>query len=282
MFQNLHTHTKFSDGSEEPAAYIQEALRQGFSALGFSDHSPLPFENSFALKENQVDRYCSTIRSLKDKTPEFTIFLGMEVDYIDGRGPSPKYFKEKLDLDYIIGSVHLVRNPEEEKLWFIDGPVVETFDDGLATVFGGNGRKGVTAYYRQIQEMVAGNKPDIIGHLDKIKMHNHERFFAETDSWYQGLVDETLELISESGCIVEVNTRGVYKLRSDTFFPGPMVLKKIKNLKIPVTISSDAHKPHEISLLFNEARDLLRGLGFNTTLVRTRTGWQEIPVQISY
>ena len=278
MLQNLHTHTCFSDGSDEPEIYVKEAILQGFSTLGFSDHSPLPFENTFALRENQVIPYCQTIQSLKDSTPGLEIFLGMEVDYINGLGYSPAYFKERYPLDYIIGSVHLVRNPEVEELWFIDGPVVKTFDDGLSSVFGGNGQKGVTAYYRQVQEMVVNHRPDIVGHLDKIKMHNHNRFFSETDDWYIALVDETLEFIREAGCVVEVNTRGMYKKRSDSFFPGPEVLKKIKNLKIPVTISSDAHKPHELSLLFDVAQRHLRELGFSTTLVRSRSGWDELPI----
>ncbi len=278
MLQNLHTHTRFSDGSGEPEIYLQEAIRQGFSALGFSDHSPLPFENTFALKEDLVDLYCKTINTLKESTPDLDVFLGMEVDYINGRGYSPEYFKNKFPLDYIIGSVHLVRNPDVEELWFIDGPVIKTFDDGLTTVFAGDGRKGVTAYYRQIQEMVVNHKPDIIGHLDKIKMHNHDRYFSENDPWYIALIDETLDMILNAGCVVEVNTRGVYKKRSPTFFPGPGVLKKINALKIPVTISSDAHKPHELSMLFAEARLQLRELGFTSTLVRNRSGWSECSI----
>jgi histidinol-phosphatase (PHP family) len=278
LLQNLHTHTRFSDGSDEPVVYIQEAIRQGFSSLGFSDHSPLPFENTFALKHTQVESYCKSILSLKALHPEIEIFLGMEVDFINGLGYSPRYFLDKYPLDYVIGSVHLVRNPEVEALWFIDGPLIKTFDDGLVSVFNGDGRKGVTAYYRQIQEMVTNHKPDIIGHLDKVKMHNHDRFFSETDGWYVAIIDETLEIIRDAGCVVEVNTRGVYKNRSMTFFPGPAILKKINDLKIPVTISSDAHKPYEISLLFEEVRLQLKELGFTGTMVKTGTGWSKLPV----
>ncbi len=278
MLQNLHTHTRFSDGSDEPVVYVQEAIRKGFSSIGFSDHSPLPFENTFALRHDLVENYCKSILSLKTTQKEIEIFLGMEVDFIKGLGYSPRYFLDKYSLDYFIGSVHLVRNPEVDALWFIDGPVRKTFDDGLAAVFQSDGRKGVTAYYQQIQEMITHHKPDIIGHLDKVKMHNHDRFFSENDSWYIALIDETLEMIRDAGCVVEVNTRGVYKNRSATFFPGPAILKKINTMKIPVTISSDAHKPHEISLLFDDARKLLKELGFTVTMVRKGSDWCESPV----
>lgn len=273
--QNLHTHTTFSDGSDKPLNYIQAASIQGISSLGFSDHSPLPFENTFALREEQLDNYHITINSLKSNPWDVEVFLGMEVDYIHGIGYSADYFRKKLSLDYVIGSVHLVKNPAIEELWFIDGPNIETYDNGLSAVFLNDAKAGVTAYYRQIQEMVACYKPEIIGHLDKIKMHNHNRFFVETDNWYQHLVDETLALIKQYGCIVEVNTRGVYKKRSDSFFPGTEILKKIKTFKIPVTISSDAHKPKELSYLHEEAQALLNALGFKSILLKTKLGWNE-------
>jgi histidinol-phosphatase (PHP family) len=125
--------------------------------------------------------------------------------------------------------------------------------------------------------MIITQKPDIIGHLDKIKMYNRGRYFQETDPWYVNLVDETLDLIRDSGCVIEVNTRGIYKKRSEALFPGPEILKKIHALKIPVTISSDAHKPHELSLYFSETREILAKIGFKGTWMKSREAWKEIP-----
>lgn len=259
---NLHTHTWFSDGSDAPEMYITAAINQGFSGIGFSDHSPLPFDNSFALKEHRVTEYCDTILSLKQKyNGNFMVLLGMEVDFIPGAGHSFEYFRTNFPLDYIIGSVHLVHNRNSENLWFIDGPDPATYDEGLNLLFNGDIRAGVTAYYHQINEMLDQNQMEIIGHLDKIKMHNRGRFFSEQEPWYIRLVDETLALIREKNVAVEVNTRGIYKKRSETLFPGPEILKKIKMLEIPVLISSDAHKPGEVGNLFAETRVLINELG---------------------
>jgi histidinol-phosphatase (PHP family) len=277
LFQNLHTHTHFSDGSDDPEHYVAAAIEAGMTSIGFSDHSPLPFENTFALRENQVQNYCDRVLMLRnfDNSPirQFTIFLGMEADYIPGMGHSFKSFRENFPLDYLIGSVHLVRNGVGEELWFIDGPDPVTFDQGLNQLFGGDIRKGVTTYYRQINEMLITGNMEIIGHLDKIKMHNRNRYFLETEPWYIALVDETLELVKQCGTIVEVNTRGIYKKRADSLFPGPAILKKIHALDIPVIISSDAHKPHEVSQLFNETGDLLFDIGFREVTELTSAGW---------
>lgn len=277
MLQNLHTHTLFSDGSDTPEKYIETAIALGLTGIGFSDHSPLPFENTFALRENQVQNYCDNILSHRYLTVSpshhFTVFLGMEVDFIPGMGYSFDYFRENFPLDYLIGSVHLVRNGSAGDLWFIDGPDPAMYDEGLNMFFGGDIRKGVTAYYRQINEMLTSGKMEVIGHMDKIKMHNRGRFFRETEPWYAALVEETLDLVKQTGAIVEINTRGLYKQRSDSLFPGPWVLEKIHSLEIPVIISSDAHRPAELTMLFNETAGLLFEIGFREVMELSPTGW---------
>jgi histidinol-phosphatase (PHP family) len=281
---NLHTHTCFSDGSDIPEKYCEEAICQGFEILGFSDHGPVSFENTFAIKNGKLEEYINSILQLKEKysdrklSPD--ILLGLEIDYIPGISDSFDIYRKEYTFDYLIGSVHLVKNEDTGKLWFIDGPDRSIYDIGLQEVFQGNIRVAVTAYFHQIQSMILDQTPDIIGHMDKIKMYNQGRFFSEEDPWYIRLVDETLDMIRNTGCVVEINTRGVYKKRSDTLFPGPEILKKLKLLNIPVTLVSDAHKPHELSLGFDDALKLLKILGFQRTVTMTAEGWKEIPLGI--
>jgi histidinol-phosphatase (PHP family) len=311
---NLHTHTSFSDGSDDPEKYVEEAIKQGFHTLGFSDHSPVPFENTFAIREGKVPEYCDIVRDLTKKLEfsfkpqkrkdaknaisessfsaplrlcgkkrllrqKFTeILLGLEVDYIPGITLPIEHYRKRFSFDYFIGSVHFVKSTNSNDLWFIDGPDIEIFDRGLKEIFGGNIREAVTTYYRQLNEMIVNEKPDIIGHLDKIKMYNRGRYFSESDDWYVALVDETLDLAANSGCVIEVNTRGIYKKRSESLFPGTEILKKVKALDIPITLSSDAHKPSELSLYFPEAKKILADLGFKTLVIRNKQGWEEVPL----
>jgi len=291
---NLHTHTRFSDGSDEPLKYVEEAIRQGFHTLGFSDHAPVPFANTFAIREDELGAYFEAITKLKSTKYEvrstktssriphpasgISFLTGLEVDYIPAITKTFQYYRDNFPVDYLIGSVHLVKNEGTDMLWFIDGPEIAIYDQGLKDIFGGDAKAGVTAYYRQIQEMIQNEKPDIVGHLDKIKMYNRGRYFSEADAWYVTLVDDVLEMIRDAGCVVEVNTRGIYKKRSDTLFPGPDILKKINNLNIPITITSDAHKPAEISNYFAEARILLKEIGFTKQVMLTKSGWVEVEI----
>lgn len=280
MFRhNFHTHTHYCDGASAPEEYVIAALKGGLKSIGFSGHAPVPFESKFAIKDHSsLKSYVQEILGIKAKySKEINVFLALEADYIPGITLDFQHFIHDFKLNYIIGSVHLVKSSQED-LWFIGGPDRSIWQRGLENYFHGNIRNAVAAYYNQVNEMIETQKPDIIGHLDKIKMHNHNDYFLEEDPWYLKLVMETLELVKQSNSIVEVNTRGLYKKRSSDPFPGLKILKAMKEMDIPVTLSSDAHKPEEVGLLLNETADMLVEIGYREGCVYTENGWENTPL----
>ncbi|HOI31238.1 MAG: histidinol-phosphatase [Bacteroidales bacterium] len=275
--QNLHTHTIFSDGKSTPEEVVKSAIDSGLQSLGFSDHAPVPFLNSFSIAEGELSNYIAKIEQLKTEfANRIEIMLSLEVDHIPVLMDDFFHQNPDLNLDYTIGSVHLVGADRLENLWFIDGPKREIYDDGLQQFFGGDIRMAVKAFYHQTNRMLEQQTPDIIGHLDKIKMHNQNRFFREDETWYRNLVRETLRLIKEKDVVAELNTRGKYKGRSDSLFPSDWILKEMKTLNIPVIISSDAHQAHEVVLLFDEAVEALKNAGYRSTWNFQQKQWQEI------
>lgn len=276
---NYHTHTVFSDGSDPPSAYVEEAISQGFSAIGFSEHAPLPSGRYYTMDENKMNEYARTIRALgEEKRGLIDVFLSLEIDYIPGFSHNFDHFRNHYGLDYTIGSVHLVSKPGGKQWWFIDGADSKLYDQGLSEVFGGDIRMGVTAYYEQLIQMVRNEKPDIIGHLDKIKMNNKGRYFSEKEHWYKKLMEMVIESLHSSGVIVEVNTRGIYKQRGNQLFPGVEILEMLYKRNIPITLSSDAHKPGEISGAFSEALIILKEIGFKKLFIFEKNYWKEINV----
>lgn len=274
---NLHTHSNFCDGKGDPEEYILSAIEKGFHTLGFSSHAPVPFENNFAIRNDaELLRYCKTIRELAVKyTGQISVYLALEIDFIDGISREFSEYKNSCNLDYTIGSVHLVRNAAREGLWFIDGSKSETYDQGLQDVFGGDVRAGITTYYEQVKKMLITQKPDILGHFDKIKMHNKGRYFRENEPWYRDLVIDLLETIIKTGVIVEVNTRGIYKKRCEDLYPGVWILKEMKNKNIPVTLSTDAHHPSEIDGYYDETIDILKVIGYQSLISLEHANWAE-------
>ncbi len=277
---NLHQHSTFSDGKSKPETYVEKALSLNFTAMGFTEHSPLPFKNSFSLKKENTQAYVDETERLKEKyQDQIALYRALEMDFIPGISEDFDVWRKKLRLDYQIGSVHLVKPVHGDDLWFIDGPKPEIYDEGLQKYFGGDIHKAVKTYYYQINQMLESQRFEIVGHVDKIKMHNKNRYFTEDEKWYRNLVNETMELIREKDLIVEVNTRGMYKKRADRLFPDDYVLKRIRELNIPVLISSDAHQPEELNLLFDYAEKRLLELGFGAVAFFENGNWLEMPLQ---
>ena len=274
MPTNHHTHSLYSDGSSHPEEYIVSAIEKGFYLLGFTEHSPLPFENTFSFKKENKEEYLVLMNNLKQKySGQIAVYSGMEMDYIPGMSENFSKVKSEYKLDYLIGSVHLVRPADKDELWFTDGSDYKTYDKGLKELFAGDIKKAVSTYYFQLNEMIENQHFDIIGHFDKIKMHNRDRFFKEDEAWYMGLVNETLSLIQDRDIIVEVNTRGIYKQRSETTYPGFDILKQIKAMRIPVMVNSDAHKPHELDGEFAYGFSLLKEAGIDEVVYFKGNGW---------
>lgn len=273
---NLHCHSNYCDGSSPLREYADAAVSRGFHTLGFSSHAPLPFKNKFALRDEQaLLNYVAEISQLKEEfQSRLNIYTALEIDYIPGISDDFDHWRKLANLDYVIGGVHLVRNADQQQLWFIDGPWQEIYVEGLQQIFGGDARKAVTRYWQQMREMITTQKPDIVAHPDKIKMHNQNRFFSTTDKWYVQQVEQTLEVIAAAGTIVEANTRGLYKGRSGELFPGEGILTRMFELNIPVTVNSDSHRPEEIDGFYPHAYDTLRRIGFREVMCFTDKGWE--------
>ena len=283
---NYHTHSRYCDGKGDLREYVEYALAHGFGALGFSGHSPVPFPSTFAIADNEYLDYCNEVRALKEEYKgRIDIKLGLEIDYIPGLQEDFAPLVEKGGLEYTIGSVHLIPHPddaetlrqlsatlvgEERKeipyhIWFIDGPRMETYDNGLRHIFGNDIKAGVKAYFEQQNRMIERNKPTIVGHCDKIVMHNKGRYFSYDEPWFRNLLYETLQLIKECGCICEINTRGIYKGRHTDFYPASETVRYMNTLGIPVVVSTDAHCPEDLDR-FEGAYEFLREIGYRCVM----------------
>ena len=277
MRSNFHTHSHYCDGHGTLREFVETALANGFSALGFSGHAPVPFNNTFSIKDNQYLDYCNEVRQLKaEYAGRIDIDLGLEIDYIPGMQEDFAPLVEKGGLEYTIGSVHLIPAPDcvpqsGDDLWMIDGSRYQTYDEGLQRHFGGDIRRGVKAYFYQQNDMILRNKPTIVGHPDKIAMHNRGRYFSEDEEWYLDLARETLHLIKECRLICEVNTRGIYKGRHNDYYPSRRLLREMKDMRIPVIVSTDAHTPSDL-MLTEGAMEFLKEIDYPEVLDTWRQG----------
>ena len=257
---NYHSHSTYCDGRNSLEEMVQSSIEKGLSHFGFSAHAPIPLDNDFGLKYSEVDNYLRETRELKEKyKDQIGLYTSMEFDYLPKVSEDINERAEAYGLDYVIAAVHLVDSPNG--IWFIDGSKHVNYDRGLKEIFGGDIQEAVKAFYHQTNEMIVNIKPDIVGHFDKIKMHNRNLYFQEDEPWYKKLVMETIDLIKEEDLIAEINTRGVYKKRSPDFFPMPQWVKRLAEIGARITISTDSHHKDEVDMLFQEACDQAKACG---------------------
>lgn len=220
--------------------------------------------------------YISEIQKLKSAySDKLQIYASLEIDYIPHLiGPNSSFIREA-KLDYTIGSVHFVDQFADGSHWEIDG-TTSVFHKGLQQIFGGDIRKAVTRYFELTRMMVRDECPDIIGHIDKIKMQNEgNKYFDENEEWYKKEVLKTLDVIAQTNVIIEVNTRGLYKKKTTEPYPGKWILSEILKRNIPVMINSDCHHPKEITAEFSAAAALLKETGFKTLRIFYDNQWKD-------
>jgi histidinol-phosphatase (PHP family) len=273
---NYHTHTNYCDGTEAPEKYLFEALDLKMSAIGFSAHAPLALKNEWCIPLEKLEEYCQHINKLKrEYEGQIQIYLGLEMDYIPGITKDFEILKQQHNLDYIIGSVHLVKKEEVAECWFIDGPEAG-YERGLKLIFLQNSQEAVTTFYRQSAQMVETQKPDVVAHMDKVKMYNRSRFFDEEEKWYKDSVIEFLEVVKLNGTIIEVNTRGLYKQKVNKLYPENWIIKKCREMGIPLTLSSDSHRPSELIACFSDAAAIMKDAGVKEILMFENGSWHTV------
>lgn len=271
ILTNYHSHCNFCDGSEEPELYVLEAIKQGFSSYGFSSHIPLKnFETSWNMKKERLEEYINLISSLKEKyKDQIDLFCAFETDF-----KLSIYLRDELlssfpQVDYTVGSIHYVGCFEDGKPWEIDG-TKEVFDLGFNRIYGGNRKAVLKSYFDLTCEMIATEKPDILGHADKIKMHG---YFDEEDSYYRSRMHEVMELLNENELIMEINTRGFYKGYTADFYPALKWVKQAAEMGIKLQVNSDAHKLPELSAGYEKAFAMLKEIGIGEVWKREGKQW---------
>ncbi|MFP4267615.1 MAG: histidinol-phosphatase HisJ [Spirochaetaceae bacterium] len=277
MITNYHTHSSFCDGKGQLEDYVKYAISRGFHALGFSGHAPLPFPNDWTMNEENLSTYIREVLDLKERYRDsLEICLGLETDYLDKKhNPAhPKY--KALGLDYQIGSVHHLYSPERTEFLQVDYTKEElelllkdTFDKDIKAL--------VSTYYRMVREMVQTGGFEILGHLDLVKKQNRGNvYFDETEKWYKREIEKTLETVAETDVILEINTGAMARGYTAEPYPSPWIIDRAGELKIPVTINSDAHRPEWLDYGFEEAENLARAAGYSSKIVYTEGEWREI------
>lgn len=277
FLSNLHTHTFYCDGNNSAEDYIKKAVQLGFMSIGFSGHSYIAGKigEDWCMSEEGTLEYIRELENLREKYKnDIEVYIGLETDYYSGYKQD---IKEKLPLDYIIGSVHLIKHELTGEYYSIDSSP-EITEEGIR-VFGGI-KNYIKKYYETLLKMVSEQKPDIIGHIDLVKKFNSDnKYFNENDLWYIEIINETLEKIKDTSSIIEINTGAMSRGWTDFPYPSQFILKLILEKNIPVTLNSDVHSVENIDYYFDESMAVIKETGFKKIKILKNSKFQDIEIK---
>jgi histidinol-phosphatase (PHP family) len=248
MIVDYHTHTrlcKHAQGDVED--YVLKAIELGFDEIGSSDHAPLPdgFDDRHRMTvEAYYSSYAPAVSAIAEKYKDkIRIRRGIECDFLDRANDWTRKFIAENEFDFVIGSVHFVGTKGNEKDLFGPG-------------FKGNDVEPLhEAYYQAIAESAKAGLFDIIAHCDLIK-----KIGRCSSKRVDELIREAMVQIKRSDLCIEINTSGLRKAEKEEY-PSEGILAHARDLKIPLSLGSDAHTPGDVGKDFDRAIYLIETYG---------------------
>lgn len=254
LTQNLHTHSTFCDGKDSLEDNVLSAIDKGLDTIGFSSHYP-PNHDPASIKAENVDLYFEQIDALKEKYKgKIRILKAFEVENIN----TSKLAHFDPRCEYTIGAVHQFLFKDEyigvDSSPEIFKKALEKADNNIYTL--------IENYYCQVVEF--SKQPyTITAHFDLITKFNEKfLFFNEEDSRYRNLALNALEEVAKNNKIFELNTGAISRGWKTRPYPAPFLLKRLKELNVPLVVSSDAHSKENLTCAFDYCEDLLEYYGF--------------------
>ena len=253
-FADYHTHTPLCRHAEGwPADYARAAVERGLGELGFADHSPMPehFDDWRMLRED-LPRYFESIAEAREMYPHLPIKLGLECDFIPGQEKWIEEIAGMAEWDYLIGSVHYLRQG-----WEVDHPRYVARHEGQAEDIWHD-------YWQLYGECIRSGFFDFVAHPDLPK-----KFGITPGGDLRRFYEPAVAALAETGGAFEINTAG---LRRDCreAYPARPFLELAVLAGVPVLINSDAHTPRDVGAGFEETIALARDIGFTHTLRFTK------------
>ena len=262
MLTDYHVHLRPDAPGTEPSEYftpenveryLAAARDAGIQELGVSEHvhrfrrSLDVWDHPFWLESarDDLDAYAEFVR----ETP---LRLGIEMDYVPGREDRIANLLESYDFDYVIGSVHYVRDRAvDHDVWDIWESI-------------GDPDRVWELYFTTLAEAARSGLYDVLAHPDLVKVWGPERPRPQRDPRLH--YEPAVEAIAESGIAVEVSTAGLRKPVRE-LYPSREFAEMCVEAGAAFSLSSDAHVPEHIGFAYDRAVEAMNEWGVREVAV---------------
>ncbi len=252
-----------SDSLEE---IVRSYIRKGFEWVGITEHIP-PVSAAFLYPDEieegytpesmlaRFAEYISVARKLQNRYRDaIRVLVGFETECCTGYEAHVEGLRSRFQPDYIVGSVHHVRDIPIDGSPALYARAVEEVG-GIDALF--------CEYFDQQYELLEVLQPEVVGHFDLIRMHDQDYHGRLERPEVKGRIRRNLERIKELESILDFNLRAFEKGGSEPYVSGS-ILEMAFELGIPCVPGDDSHGVAGVGLHVRRGIDILEQHGFST------------------
>jgi histidinol-phosphatase (PHP family) len=251
---------------------LEAAVDRGFTSYGLSEHAPksrasdlYEDERDLSVAESQrvFDDYTRRALDLRERFAErIEVLVGFETDVV----PSDRWvawmraLRARASFDYVVGSVHHVN----------DWPFDYSSDLYHRTAEACGGRDALDQrYFDQVAEVASALRPEIIGHIDLIRVFRGPSASFAAAVWPR--IEGALEAVRAAGSLLDVNAAPARK-QLGPVYPLPAILKRANEMEIPATLGDDSHGPDQVGVGLDACLRALADAGYRVVHCLRREG----------
>lgn len=252
---NYHTHTyRCGHASGTELDYLNSALENKLSVLGFSDHAPYPDDRLNLTKDtrmnfSELQDYIDTIRYLQiNYQDKIKILIGLEIEYDELMSSYYNYLLNYLSIDYLILGQHVFLS-----------------NDTLLHTFSLSSTESYIDYAVSISKALETDFFKFLAHPDLIFIND-----LPWDENCEKACDIIIESALRHDTILELNAngfrRGIMTYPDGNRYPYPhnKFWEKVAKTNLKVIINSDCHKPEVMwDAYMDQAYEYAKNLGLN-------------------
>ena len=262
MKVDYHVHTIYSDDSwylmED---VIKDAIEMGLDEICFTDHVDYgvkpDWENKHLARQYKgepvlnVDypRYFDEFRLLKSKyKDQINLKIGLEFGIQMHTISQFQKIYDTYEMDFVLLSIHQV---EDQEFWTGD------FQKGKTEL------ESYDRYYEEMHQVIHNYSDySCLAHMDLVR-----RYLVKENDQFERckpMIEKILKKVIADGKGIEINTSSIrYEVPGLT--PSVEILKLYKALGgTIITIGSDSHNESHLGFGVEEAKDILKELGFTS------------------
>jgi histidinol-phosphatase (PHP family) len=179
------------------------------------------------------------------KSRGLPVLLGIEMDWITGRGDELRRLLAPYDWDIVLGSVHWIG------AWGIDsGTVINHAEWSLR-----DPDEAFDGYASLLREVAGSGLCDVLAHPDLPKLFGHR------PTSFTPLHEAIVGSAAGSELAIELSSAGWNKPVAEQY-PAAAVLERARASELPITLASDAHTPDRVGERFDDLAAIARRAGY--------------------